>query len=209
MAHRTHQILLVESQPAATLGLKAIISTRNDAYEIRAICGSADEGLDYLREHHGDIEIVLTAYLFPHDGDGIDFAHRIAENWPELRVILLSAIEDESVALRAIRNGVSGVVGRSDRHTVILGALEAAADHKRFISPSFQGGVGLVGEALSERQRAVLQMMTEGMRTAEIASSLGVGEETVRTHIKAAIRKLGATDRTQAVAIALRHGLID
>lgn len=208
MADRNHSILMIESQPAATLGLKAIISSRK-TFEIKGICRNEAEALAWLEKHHLEVGLVLTAYMFPDDGDGIDFAQRASERWPDLEIVLLTAFEDPSVARKALRNGVIGVVGRNDRHTVLLAALDAAAQHQRFVSQSFQDGNDLVGGPLTERQRAVLEMMADGIRTAEIAANLGLGEETVRTHIKAAIRKLGATDRTQAVAIALRLGLID
>ncbi len=110
--------------------------------------------------------------------------------------------------VEALDAGASAYVSKRSDLDVLRQAVAAVADFESFIDPS----VARRGDGkppITRRQRQILQMLADGMTTEKAAKKLGLSSETVRTHAKAALPRLGATDRAHAVAIALRGGLID
>ena len=105
----------------------------------------------------------------------------------------------------ALGAGASAYVAKSSPPEALAQAVDAAADSARYVDPATNGN----GAALTRRQREVLQLLADGLATEGVAERLALSAETVRTHMKASIRRLKARDRAHAVAIAFRSGLID
>ncbi len=112
---------------------------------------------------------------------------------------------------QALDAGVKGYVRKDSPAEDLVRAIEAAASGEFYVDPGLSGSLMLDDSErnLSVRQREILQMLADGMQTEAVASQLGLSTETVRTHTKRILAKLEASTRTEAVAIGLRHGLID
>jgi two-component system NarL family response regulator len=110
---------------------------------------------------------------------------------------------------RALQAGALGVVSKSEDTAEVLRAGHVVAHGKQHVSPAMQSAAGPVESAeVTPRQRELLQLLADGLGTEDAAMALGVSPETVKTHIEGLMAKLGASGRTEAVAIALRRGII-
>lgn len=204
------RLLVIEPSQVAALGIRAILSRRS-RYEIQSFASSIDEAKAFLQKTPTPPHIVICSYVLPEDQTGVDMAHLLRRRWPWLPMLLYSSLEEQGLPQVVRELEIPALVSKLEHHSVLLSALDALQRGERFISPQFrklEGRNGGAGCALSERQRAVLQLSAQGAPNSEIAERLGIGEETVRSHFKAVLRKLNARDRAQAVAIGLRSGLI-
>lgn len=125
---------------------------------------------------------------------------------PGTGIVALSRRAERHAAAEAMEAGASAYVAKTSPAECLRMAVEAAADSGSFVDPAADGdGTG----ALTRRQRQTLQLLADGNSTIEVAHRLHLSTETVRTHTKASLARLGAHDRAHAVAIALRTGLIE
>ena len=148
---------------------------------------------------------------------GIDATRRIREEHPETKVLMLTMHDDPETVRDAIAAGASGFVPKNVGRQDLTAAIQAVAAGAGFLHPSvtrpFFKAFGEMAESardvgLTEREKAVLEQLATGKSTREIAKELYVGEETVKTHLSSVYQKLGVSDRVQAVAAALRRGLV-
>jgi len=126
---------------------------------------------------------------------------------PGLGIVAHGPRAERHVAAEAIKAGATAYVAKSSSADALNRAVDAAADAETFVDPAAENGGGRA--ALTRRQRQILQMIADGHSTSLAAKRLGLSSETVRTHTKAALARLGARDRAHAVAIGLRSSLID
>ena len=161
-------------------------------------------------------DVVFMDVRMPGMG-GIEAAEHIREETPEAKVILFT-VEESRVALAdAIRAGVSGYLLKDVSATELIQAAKLAMEGKAVIHPTltraFIEEVQYVEKRpdtpLSRRESEILQSVAYGATTKEVARDLGISPHTVKTHLERIFEKLGANDRAQAVAIALRKGLVD
>ncbi|MCW2960257.1 MAG: two component transcriptional regulator, LuxR family, partial [Thermoleophilia bacterium] len=125
-------------------------------------------------------------------------------------VVLLSAHSERGLLERAFDAGANGFVAKESDLEILIAALRTVMLGRRYVDPSVAANLlGTVGERLSPREVEVLGMVSVGLQNKEIAFKLSLSEETVKSHVAAIMRKLEATSRTQAVALALRTQLID
>jgi DNA-binding NarL/FixJ family response regulator len=128
---------------------------------------------------------------------------------PGLGIVAHSDRPERHVAAEALRAGARAFVAKSSPARELSKAVEAAAESETFVDPAAAGSKRAQGpRTLTKRQREILQKLADGSSTSEVANSLGLSEETIRTHTKATLARLDAHDRAHAVAIALRSGLI-
>lgn len=148
---------------------------------------------------------------------GIPATRRIREEHPSTKVLILTMHDDPETVRDAIAAGASGFVPKNVGREDLTAAIRAVAAGAGFLHPSvtrpFFKAFGEMAESardvgLTERERAVLEQLATGKSTKEIARELYVGEETVKTHLSSVYQKLGVGDRVQAVAAALRRGLV-
>jgi two-component system NarL family response regulator len=124
-------------------------------------------------------------------------------------VVAYCESEAPGTVQRALDAGALGVVSKSEDTAEVLRAGHVVARGKRHISPGMQSAVGPAeSAAVTPRQRELLRLMADGLDTEDAAAALGVSPETVKTHVEGVMSKLGASGRTEAVAIALRRGII-
>lgn len=149
---------------------------------------------------------------------GIEATRRIIDEYPCTKVLILTMHDDPETVRDAISAGASGFVPKNVGREDLTAAIRAVAAGAGFLHPSvtrpFLKAFGKLVESaqpqvgLTERERDVLEELATGKSTKEIAKVLFVGEETVKTHLSSVYQKLGVADRVQAVAAALRRGLV-
>lgn len=156
--------------------------------------------------------VVLMDVRLP-DGDGLQVARSLLDEGGPTRVVLYSGSATTRQAEHALEAGVSGFVLKDSSLETVIDALAAARDGRRYIDPtiaaelfaSSSGGM----KPLSPREHEILTLMAEGSQNAGIAHDLGISAETVKAHVSNLFVKLDVESRTQAVATALRAGIID
>lgn len=177
---------------------------REIGYVVIGEANDGPEAVQMIREIRPDIAVLD---LRMPELDGIEVARQTSDD--DTRTVLLSAVSDAHLVQRALDAGAVGYVDKKSSLDVLVAAVEAAVAGRTFVDPSLVAGL-LDGTdlRLSTRELEVLQLASDGLANRAMAERLGLGEETVKSHISNVIRKLDATSRTQAVAVALRRSLI-
>lgn len=151
-------------------------------------------------------ELALVDFRMPRLG-GLELIRALREAAPNTRVAVYTADADQALAREMLEAGAAAVVLKEAPLSDVVRALEAALAGRSYLDPAL-GGAAAAPSRLTQREIAVLELLAEGLQHEEIGRRLGIGAETVRTHLRKACDRLGATTRTQAVATALRLGLI-
>lgn len=207
MAHATPiRILSVEDHPVFRQGLATVIATEADM----VLVGQAANGTEAMaefRRHRPDI--TLMDLRLP-GTDGTDILIAIRGEFPDARIIMLSSSESDGEIQRALRSGASGYVLKSMPHQELLAVIRSVHAGKRHVPPDVAAVLAehLGEEVLTARELQVMQLIRDGSKNKQIADQLSISENTVNFHIKNIVDKLGAKDRTHAVTIAIRRGLL-
>jgi DNA-binding NarL/FixJ family response regulator len=156
--------------------------------------------------------VVLMDYRLP-DGEGTAAARAIRAERPATRVLILTASAEESLLREVMRAGCSGIVTKGRSVPELVRAVRAAAAGETVIAPSVLARVMAADREspaglLSDREIEVLRLVADGLDTREVALRLDLSVHTVRNHLQSCIRKLGVHSKTQAVAAAIRRGII-
>ena len=207
------RVLIVDDHPVTRDGLRAALST-SDEIEIVVEATSGEEAVSAVRELHPDV--VFMDVRMP-GMTGIEAATDIHESHPETRVILFTVEESRAAVTDAMRAGVSGYLLKDVSAGELVNAARLAVQGKAVIHPTLTQAlieeVQYVERApdapLSRRELEILQKISFGATTKQVAHDLGISPHTVKTHLERIYEKLGANDRAQAVAIAMRKGLVD
>ncbi len=143
--------------------------------------------------------------------DGVEAIRTIRREFPDARIIVLTTYKGDAQALRALKAGAAGFLLKSTLRKELLDAIRAVHAGRRHIPAEVAQEIALhaVYEPLSERELDVLRWVGAGKANKEIANKLNISEETVKAHLKSIFTKLDVGDRTQAVTIAVKRGIID
>lgn len=200
------RILCVDDHPLLREGIAAIINNQPDMLLV-AEAANGCEAIQKFREHKPDI--TLMDLRLP-DMSGIDALISIRTEFSEARIIILTTFEGDVEIQRALEAGARGYMLKSmPPGSLVDGIRQVQAGKKRIPAEvAAQLAEHLGDDALTEREIEVLRHIAGGNRNRDIAERLFIAEETVKVHIKHIMQKLGASDRTQAVAIAIRRGII-
>ena len=201
------RILSVDDHPLLREGIAVIINSQPDML-LTAVASSGREGIQSFREHRPDV--ALMDLRLP-DLSGIDALIAIRSEFPEARIIMLTTFAGDGDIQRALQAGAYGYVLKSTPPGELLEAIRKVHSGKKTVSREVAAQLAehMGGEALSEREIGVLRQVGGGNRNKDIADRLSISEETVKAHIKHIMEKLGASDRTHAMAIAVRRGIIE
>jgi len=200
------RVFSVDDHPLLREGISALINSQPDMVLVgHATTGR--EAIQRFREFHPDV--TLMDLRLP-DVSGIDAMIAIRTDFPNARIVMLTTFEGDVEIQRALAAGARGYMLKSMApHDLIDAVRQVHAGRKRIpaeIAAHLAEHLG--DELLTERERDVLRHVASGSRNRDIGERLLISEETVKVHIKHIMEKLGANDRTEAVTIAVRRGII-
>ena len=200
------RILTVDDHPLLRDGIAALIEGQPDM----VLVGEAANGLeaiDRYRECHPDI--TLMDLQMPQMG-GIDAMIAIRDRWPDAKVIVLTTYAGDVLAHRALQAGARAYVLKVLVRKELLDTIRAVHTGSKRVHPEVAADIAshLGSDVLSHREIDVLVAIASGKSNKTVALTLGIGEETVKMHVKAILAKLGANDRTHAVTLAIKRGII-
>jgi len=201
--------LAVDDHAAVRHGLALVLAGEEDIELVDSV-DSGEAALDAIERHNP--EVVIVDVRLP-GMDGISAVKRIAERASGVNTVVFSAYGDKRLLSDAIAAGARGYVMKGSPPADLIRAIRTVGAGKAFVDPSLSPALlmtqGVVDAPLSEREREILQLLATGYHTEEVARSIGLSVETVKSDTKRTIGKLQADTRTHAVAIALRQALIE
>ena len=201
------RILSVEDHPIFREGLSKIIGSQSDM-SLVAQATTAEQGVEEFRRHRPDITLMDVRLS---GSTGVDALVAIRGEFPNARIIMLSTSGGDGDIQRALRAGAAAYVLKSMPKDDILAVIRSVHAGKKHVPVEVAARLAehLGDEDLTPRELEVLRLIRDGHRNKQIADELRIAEATVNFHIKNLVDKLGANDRTHAVTIAIRRGLLE
>jgi DNA-binding NarL/FixJ family response regulator len=201
------RILSVDDHPIVLQGIAGLVGVESDM-QIVAEAANGREALQQFRAHRPDV--TLMDLQMP-EMSGLDATVAIRGEFPEARIIVLTTYAGDAQALRALKAGARAYLLKSSLRRELLDTIRAVHAGKKSISAevSFQLAEHAAQEALTSLEIGVLQLIAEGMANKEIAGRLSLNEDAVKRQVRSILSKLDASDRTHAVTIGLRRGIIE
>lgn len=210
------KVLIADDQEIVCEGLKRILETDP---EIRVI-GTANDGQEALNMINRELpDLVLMDLQMPRM-NGVQAIRHLKESHPDLPVLVLTTYMDDKWLFDAIRSGASGYLMKDQPRQELLSAIHGTVAGESYIDPSVAGKVlssvasspnrpsSETSYNLTEREQEILNLLAQGLSNADISHRLFLSEGTVRNYTSTLFAKLGVTDRTQAVILAFRQGLV-
>ena len=209
-------VVLADDHPVVRAGLRALLEAEEDLQ----VLGVADHGLETVRLVERLKPHVLVVDLVMPQMNGLEVARRIAAEGLPTRVVVLTMHANDAYVEEALRSGALGFVLKEASDTELVEAVRTVAAGRRYMSPSLVSralnhwaeragrSAPAPHEALSAREREVLQLVVEGHSAAEIGERLHLSGRTVETHRGSLMRKLGLRTRTDLIRYAFRHGIL-
>ena len=209
------RIVLVDDHEVVRLGLKALLE-RHPHFEVVGEAGSSREAIELVSNTQPDV--VVMDIRLP-GTSGIEACEEITKNYKNTRVIMITSYEEDEMLFSAIRAGASGYILKQIGGEDLIHALEAVARGDALLDPAvtqrvFQEVRRAVKEEeasafahLSQQEKHVLLLVSEGKTNREIAKALFLGEGTVRNYVSSILSKLGVSNRAEAAAYAVEHSL--
>ncbi|MCH7228503.1 response regulator [Haloferula sp. A504] len=198
------RVLLVEDQPDTGESWRRLISSFPD-FECGTVCGSAEEALEKVSEV---VPGVILMDVFLPGMSGIECTARLKANHPEIPIVMLTASDEDEILFHALESGADGYLLKrtkpADLRAALLDVLSGGApmtsEIARHVVASFRKPTSSAKDvSLTSREEETLVLLTEGYSNKEIADRLGIGVETVRSHLKNIYSKMHVRSRTEAV----------
>jgi DNA-binding NarL/FixJ family response regulator len=201
------RILAVDDHPMLREGIASLVASQSDM-ELVAEASTGREALEQFRKHRPDL--TLMDLQMP-DMDGVEAMVAICGEFPDARIIVLTTYKGDVKVLRALKAGARAFLLKGLLRKELLETIRAVHAGQRRIPPEVAAELAdhTIDDALTTREIDVLRLIAGGNSNKLIADQLSITEETVKGYVKNILSKLGASDRTHAVTIALKRGIID
>lgn len=200
------RVFSIDDHPLLREGISALVNNQTDMTMV-AEASTGAEAIQLYKQHQPDV--TLLDLRLP-DMSGIDILIAIRSEFPEARIIILTTFEGDVEIHRALQAGARGYLLKNMPPSELLDVIRKVHAGQKRIPPAIASQLAehMSDENLTEREVEVLREVAGGNKNRDIARKLFISEETVKVHIKHIMEKLGAADRTQAVAIGVRRGII-
>ena len=200
------RILIADDHYLVRMGLVSLVRTAPDM-EVVAEAADGAEVVALYDKFHPDL--VLMDTRMP-GKDGIEASLEIRKKSPAAPILMLTAFDGDADIRRALEAGVQGYALKSSTGPKLLPAIRAVAAGERWLPPEVSDRLEAQNDApqLTPREEQVLRELAKGLANKQIADALSITEHTVKEHLKHIVRKLGVSDRTEAVMVAVRRGII-
>jgi len=217
------RVFIVDDNTNHSAGIKQLLEIQSE-YTVAGIATNADEAIKRLTDI--DVDIVLMDMNMP-EVDGVSAIQQVLAKRAELKILALTGYDDPDLIYRAMRAGSRGYILKTMVTSQLIAAIEEVAAGKVFLPPNlatkffdeFHDKAAKTGRPdpakkallsyLTNREKEVLKLLTEGVTYKGVADKLVISETTVKTHVNNIFQKLQVNDRTQAVLYALRYGLVE
>jgi DNA-binding NarL/FixJ family response regulator len=212
------RVLICDDQWIVCEGLEAILEADREI-QVVGIAHDGAQALELIPQAKPDV--VLMDLKMP-GMNGIQATHKIGEQYPHVKVLVLTTYGADEWVFDAIRSGAAGYLLKGTPRDSLITAVKGTASGDTHVDPAVAGKLfnqiarnsaplsnTTIANALSDRELDVLRLLARGLSNAEIAQRLYLSEGTVRNYVSAVLAKLEVSDRTQAAILALRYGLVD
>ncbi|HEX2057619.1 MAG TPA: response regulator transcription factor [Actinomycetota bacterium] len=202
--------LIAEDHTLVSQGLEVMLSMA-EGIDLVGVVATGDAAVERAQREH--VDVILMDVNLGKAMNGIEATRLVKEKSPSTRVLILTMFTDPGTVAEAVKAGADGYLSKGASKEVVVQAIKDVAEGKSVLDPNVTEGIfGRIGgrdpQALTDRELTVLQELTHGKSTREVAEHIHVSEETVKTYLKQIFRKLEVHDRTEAVAEAFRRGLV-
>jgi len=200
------RILAVDDHPLLREGIAALVNSEPDMTLI-AQAANGREALEQFRKHRPDV--TLMDLQMP-EMNGVNAMIAIRDEFPQARIVVLTTYNGDTEVLRALRAGARGYLLKNLLRRELLETIRAVHAGEKRISPEVAAQIAdhAADDDLTSREVEVLQLIASGNANKAVAAQLSISEETVKQHVKNILSKLAANDRTHAVTIGLKRGII-
>jgi DNA-binding NarL/FixJ family response regulator len=205
--HSLIRILTVDDHPLLRKGIAALVNAEADM-KLIAEAANGEEAIEAFRSHRPDV--TLMDLQMP-AVDGLEAIGRIRDEFPDARIIVLTTYTGDAQVLRALRAGARAYILKGHVHKELLDTIRAVHAGQKRIPPDIAAELAehAMDDELTEREIDVLKLVAAGNANKQIADQLSVGEATIKSHVSNILSKLGANDRSHAVTIGLKRGIIE
>jgi len=199
-------VLVIDDHPMIRAGLSATIDPEPDI-KVIATADNGRDGVELYRQHQPDV--ALMDLKMPEMG-GVDAIRAIRAEFPLAKIVVLSTYEGDEDIYRAMQAGAVTYLLKNTRSEKMIGVIREVAGGARPVQPEVAQKLTdrMFQPVLTPREIEVLRLVARGMRNKEIAAALTITEETAQSHMKNILAKLSVHDRTEAVAVAIRRGIV-
>ena len=200
------KVLIIDDHPVVRLGLRTMLESEEHIV-VTGTVGSAREGMQEVQKVEPDV--VLMDLRMP-EMEGVEAIGELRRAAESIRILVLTNYDEDDYIFRALKAGAMGYLLKNTPQEEIIHAVEMVHQHESCIPPNIAKRLteAIAREELSQRELEVLKLAGDGLTNKAIADRLFISAKTSRNHVASCLVKLGARDRTEAVTIALRRGLI-
>jgi DNA-binding NarL/FixJ family response regulator len=203
---RPIRVLVCEDHVIVREGVVSLLQAHDD-FQVIGEAGDGQAALELFRKQPPDVTLID---LRMPKLNGIEVIRVLRREFPGSRFLVLTTYDTEDDVTRALQAGASGYLLKGVNRATLRDAIRLVHAGRRYIPPEIADRVlpGAAAEELTEREVEVLRRIAEGLSNREIGEQLGISESTVKTHVNHLLEKLGVTDRTKALVLALKRGLV-